>query len=172
MAMDTERVADTTASAADGSESAADRIVQPAFVDPRPRWRRMAAPGAAAVAAGAALGYVAAVDPNEPGHYPLCPSLALFGIDCPGCGLTRSTHALLTGDLSGALDHNVLIVAVVPLAVVLWLLWVRRAWTGRRPAVTAHQQRRRTTILIVTLVALLAFGVVRNFVPYLGSGIG
>ena len=60
----------------------------------------------------------------------------------------------------------------MPLTLVLWLGWVRRAWTGHTPAVTAGQQRRWTILLVVGLVAALAFGVVRNFVPYLGSGIG
>lgn len=168
MTVDADRAAGTPGPAAEGD----DRIVQPAHVDTRPRWRRMVAPSAAGVGAVAAVGYVAAVDPNQPGHYPLCPSLALFGVDCPGCGLTRSTHDLVTGNIAGALDHNILIVAVVPALLILWLLWLRRSWTGRRPAVTAGQQRRRTGLLIVMLVALLAFGVIRNFVPYLGSGIG
>jgi hypothetical protein len=30
---------------------------------------------------------------------PLCASRALFGIECPGCGLTRSFVALAAGDL-------------------------------------------------------------------------
>lgn len=168
MSVETERVAVEPEAAPTGD----DRVVQPAVNDTRSRMRRMLAPALATAGGAAALGYVAAVDPNEPGHYPLCPSLALLGIDCPGCGLTRGTHDLIQGDVAGALDHNILLVVVVPLTLVLWLGWVRRAWTGHTPAVTAGQQRRRTILLVVGLVAALAFGVVRNFVPYLGSGIG
>ena len=149
-----------------------ERIVQPAINDTRPRLRRLAAP---AVATGAIVGglvYLAAVDPNEPGHYPLCPTQALFGLDCPGCGVMRGTHDLITGNAAGALDHNVTLVALVPLALVLWLGWLRRSWTGRTPAVTARQSRRRTALLVVGLAVMIVFGVVRNFVPYLGSGIG
>jgi hypothetical protein len=84
----------------------------------------------------------------------------------------RATHDLVTGNVAGALDHNILIVALVPLAVVLWLRWVVRAWRGESPAVTYAQFRRRNAAVIVGLVLVLIFGVVRNFVPYLGSGIG
>jgi hypothetical protein len=149
-----------------------DDIVVPAHVDDRSRTRRMVAPLATAAGVTAGLAYLAAVDPNAPGHYPLCPTRALFGIDCPGCGALRGMHDLVTGNLAGALDHNVLLVVFVPLAVVLWARWARRSWRGETPAVSRAEFRRRTTVTITVLVALLAFGVIRNFVPYLGSGIG
>lgn len=149
-----------------------DDIVVPAQVDARSRRRRLVAPLATGVAVLGGLGYLAAVDPNTPGHYPLCPTRALFGLDCPGCGALRGTHDLVTGNLAGALDHNVLLIVFLPLAVVLWVRWVMRAWTGRTPAVSRAVVQRRTTVMITVLVAVLAFGVIRNFVPYLGSGIG
>ncbi len=151
---------------------ASDDIVVPAQVDSRSRRRRLLAPLATGVAVVGGLGYLAAVDPNTPGHYPLCPTRALFGLDCPGCGALRGTHDLVTGNLAGALDNNVLLVVFLPLAVVLWVRWVMRAWKGQTPAVTRAVFQRRTTVMITTLVAILAFGVIRNFVPYLGSGIG
>ena len=151
---------------------AEDQVVEAARVDERPRGRRLVAPMAALVGAVVALGYLAAVDPNEPGHYPVCPTQALLGVDCPGCGLMRGTHALVTGDVQGALDHNILLVVVVPLLAVLWVRWLRNAWRGSTPAVTREQFRRRNALMIGGLVVLLAFGVVRNLVPYLGSGIG
>ena len=140
--------------------------------DPRPRSRRLVAPLATAAGVAVGLGYLAAVDPNEPGHYPLCPTQSLFGVDCPGCGTMRGLHALLHGDLPRALDHNLLLLAMVPLAVVLWVRWVMRAVSGRTPEVTATAFRRRNRATILTLVAVLAFGVVRNLVPVLGSGVG
>lgn len=149
-----------------------DRIVQPEIQDSRPRLRRMIAPTVATGAVVGGLAYLAVVDPNEPGHYPLCPTRALFGLDCPGCGIMRGTHDLITGDPAGALDHNVALVVLVPLVLLLWLGWLRRTWTGHTAAVTARQTRRRTAILVTGLIAMVVFGVVRNFVPYLGSGIG
>lgn len=155
-----------------GTAYADEDVVVPAQRDDRPRGRRLVAPLATLALTLAAVAYIGAVDPNQPGHYPSCPTQALLGIDCPGCGIMRGTHCLVTGDLAGALDHNVLLVVLVPLAIVLWVRWFLRAWRGETPAVSYAQFRRRNGILIVSLVAILAFGVIRNVTPYLGSGIG
>ena len=80
-------------------------------------------------------------------------------------------HSLLHGDVAGALNHNVLLLIVVPLAVVFWARWLISAVQGRYASVTARQFRFRNRTLIISLVLILAFGIVRNFVPYLGSGI-
>ncbi len=150
-----------------------DDIVVPAHVDARSRRRRLLAPLATGVAVLGGLGYLAAVDPNAPGHYPLCPTRALFGVDCPGCGALRGTHDLVTGDLAGALDHNVLLIVFLPLAVVLWVRWLS-AGVDRADArgLACGAAAPHHASLITVLVAVLAFGVIRNFVPYLGSGIG
>lgn len=147
-------------------------VVEAARVDARTRRRRLAAPFATLAGSLAALAYLGIVDPNQAGHYPLCPTRALFGVDCPGCGLLRGTHDLVTGNIGGALDHNLLLIAIVPVAIVLWVRWFRQSWRGTRAAVTYEQFRRRTGLMIGALVAALVFGVVRNLVPYLGSGIG
>jgi Protein of unknown function (DUF2752) len=88
----------------------------------RPRLRgRVLAVGALA----AATATVAFVDPDGGGPYPPCPSRTLFGIDCPGCGGLRGTHALLHGRLGEALDHNLLLLptlAVLGVVLAFWLL--------------------------------------------------
>lgn len=146
-----------------------DEIVESAVVDSRSLGRRLIAPIGVAVAGIAGCTVLFAVDPNEPGHYPLCPTRALLGIDCPGCGLMRGTYDLLHGNVAGAIDHNLLIPFLVPIVLVLWLGWLKRAGTGVRPAVTRRQFRWRNRLLLIGLVIMLVFGVVRNFVPYLDS---
>lgn len=141
-------------------------------VDSRPRARRLVAPLATAAGVIAATGYIRFVDPNEPGHYPMCPTLALLGIDCPGCGGLRATHALANGDLAAAIDHNALFVALVPLLIGLWAVWAYRAWTGVTPARTPARDRVSRAAPMVIIVIAMAFAVVRNFVPFLGSGAG
>ncbi|MFF5443664.1 DUF2752 domain-containing protein [Streptomyces sp. NPDC012888] len=104
---------------------------------PATRARRLAAPLATAAGTLAAFAYVAAVDPNEPGHYPVCPLLRLTGLLCPGCGGLRSAHAFAHGDLAAALGDNALAVAGYFLFAAFLLLWLLRAYRGRpapRPA--------------------------------------
>jgi len=151
------------------TQVAGDAIVTAERVDTRSRGRRLVAPLLTAGITVGALGYLAAVDPNEPGHYPLCPTKALLGIDCPGCGCLRGLHALTQGDLGVAADHNLLLLLAVPFALVLWVRWVMRAWRGVSPAVSLRTFRLRNRAMIIVMVAILAFGVVRNFVPYLDS---
>ena len=141
-------------------------------VDERPRRRRMLPvfiTGMTVLAAGV---YLRAVDPNVPGHYPGCPSQIFLGLDCPGCGGMRGTYDLLYGDLSGMADHNILLLIFWPVVIVAFAVWAYRSWTGRRPVVDIATQARRSRLMVWLLIGVLIFGVVRNFVPYLGSGVG
>lgn len=52
-----------------------------------------------------------------------CPMVILFGISCPGCGLTRAGSCLLTGDLVGAWNSNATIFIWLFLAG--YLAWMR-----------------------------------------------
>ncbi len=53
-------------------------------------------------------------NPTEHIWMPKCPTKAIFGIDCPGCGLQRSAHALLHGNLKEALGYNLFFVVAFP----------------------------------------------------------
>ncbi|MFR9726453.1 DUF2752 domain-containing protein [Streptomyces sp. MS19] len=75
-----------------------------------PPARRAGAALAILALTAAACGWVALVDPHEPGHYPPCPVLALTGLHCPGCGGLRSVHALTHGAPLAALHANALVV--------------------------------------------------------------
>lgn len=129
-------------------------------------------PVAAPVAAGAAVlaGCVALAVVDPAGGPPICPFRELTGWDCPGCGGTRAAHQLLTGNLSAAVDLNVL--AVVALPFVVWALWVVlvRAFGGPRLALPAVSRRWS----MVALVAVGVFWVVRNLAgtpfAWLGTG--
>ncbi|HVF31733.1 MAG TPA: DUF2752 domain-containing protein [Acidimicrobiales bacterium] len=96
----------------------------------------------------------------------LCPLRASTGLDCPLCGATRATLALLRGDIVTALDHNALYVVGLPILGVLVLLWLVG---GRRPAWS------RTPVATGSLVMVAAvFTVARNvpisWLAVLGSG--
>ena len=143
-----------------------------ARIDARPRLRRLVGPVGTALGVLAATAYIRSVNPNEPGHYPLCPTLALLGIDCPGCGGLRATHALAHGDIGAALDNNALFVVLVPVVIGLWAVWTYRAWTGVSPARTPRRELISRGAPTAFLVVMMVFAVVRNFVPFLGSGVG
>ncbi|GAA3445844.1 DUF2752 domain-containing protein [Planomonospora venezuelensis] len=118
----------------------------------------MPVPLGAAVAAGAAVAFVGAVDPNEPGHYPSCPFLVLTGLYCPGCGGLRAVHALAHGDPVTALGLNPLVVAAVPLLAVLWGRWALRSWRGEPVPAGAVRPAHGWALLALTVV----FWVARN----------
>ena len=120
-------------------------------------WTARAAPLGVAALAAAAVTTVLVVDPNEAGHYPTCPFLAVTGEFCPGCGALRAVHALTHGDIGTALGLNVLVVlSVVPLAV-MWAQWWRRSWTGARRTTAAP-----AALLWSLLVVVVLFGILRN----------
>ncbi|MFK4194922.1 DUF2752 domain-containing protein [Streptomyces sp. NPDC033754] len=97
---------------------------------PRPLARRLLAPVSTLAGVAAAFAYVGTVDPNEPGHYPVCPLLRFTGIYCPGCGGLRSAHAFVHGDLPAALGANALAVLGYGLFAVVMVLWLIRAIRG------------------------------------------
>lgn len=126
------------------------------------RGRRLLAPLGVAAGAGAVLGVLAVVDPNEPGHYPTCPWLALTGTYCPGCGTLRALHALTQGDLMTAVAHNPLTVAASVWLFLWFLTWVHRQWTGRHRTTMVHPR-----VLYALVAVIAAFWVLRN-VPGFG----
>jgi hypothetical protein len=70
------------------------------------------------------------VEPRGQFFYPRCWMYALTGIQCPGCGGLRATHALLNGDLATAWRLNPLAVSLVPVAGWVALTIGLRQWRG------------------------------------------
>ncbi|MFF8944983.1 DUF2752 domain-containing protein [Streptomyces sp. NPDC014864] len=119
--------------------------------------RRVAAPAGLMAAVAGAFAYVGAVDPNEPGHYPVCPLLRLTGLYCPACGGLRSAHAFVHGDLLAALRDNAPAVVGYVAFAVLWTVWTVGAARGRPP-----RSAPGPVVLWSLGALLLLFTVVRN----------
>lgn len=102
--------------------------------------------------------------PGLLGHDVLPPCLfrSLTGWDCPFCGGTRATRALLSGDVPAAFDHNILVPLLAALGVIAagwWLL------SRVLPTVDfAPVQRVATSrgLWITAGVVLIVFWLVRN----------
>lgn len=79
-------------------------------------------------------------------------------MDCAICGGLRATHALLGGDFAAAASHNIMLVALAPLAVYATGQWLLAPWGVRLPRVPV-----KPWMGIALLVVAVVFSVVRNF---------
>ncbi|GGU79572.1 uncharacterized protein DUF2752 [Streptomyces cavourensis] len=127
----------------------------------RKGWKGLATPLGILAAVAGAFAYVGTVDPNEPGHYPVCPLLQLTGAFCPGCGGLRSAHAFVHGDLGAAFSANAVATTGYFLFAAVWVLWLVRAWRGqplRIRLAPAWWWGIGTLLLAFTVVRNLPFG--------------
>lgn len=118
---------------------------------------QLVAGSAVAVLAGVALLYF--VDPAGVDWLPKCPLHQLTGWHCPGCGITRAGHALLHGDVQGALAKNPLVVVAGPFLVgfCIWKRWREgRGWSTKVSA----------RAILGLLAVLIVFAVLRNLPGY------
>ena len=99
-------------------------------------------------------------DPHSSGSWGLCPTKFLIGLECPGCGGLRAVNDLTNFDVVAALSSNLLVVVAIPVAVLLWLRWVRDAWSGS--LVGNRPQSLSTPVVAVVLVSMVIFTVLRN----------
>ncbi len=126
------------------------------------RWERLRGP---LVTAGIVGGLTVALhfrDPHSEGSWGVCPWFALTGAYCPGCGGLRAVNDLTNGDLAGAASSNLVFVLMVPVLVLWWARWTRRAWVGGDVPDQAAPRRRPVPWIAVFVVVTIVFGVVRN----------
>jgi hypothetical protein len=58
----------------------------------------------------------------------ICPSKFFFDFECLGCGMTRATMHLHHFEWQDAIYYNYGIVVIYPLLVIVWAIWLRKAW--------------------------------------------
>lgn len=69
----------------------------------------------AAAAGFAGLLVLAGKNPSGHAWFPKCIFHEVTGLHCPGCGMTRATHAILHGRFAEAVSKNPLVVICLPL---------------------------------------------------------
>jgi Protein of unknown function (DUF2752) len=62
-------------------------------------------------------------DPRLSHFYPPCIFHRLFGIWCPGCGLTRGTYCLMHFEFKEALNYNLLLMCASPFIAYDGIIW-------------------------------------------------
>jgi Protein of unknown function (DUF2752) len=121
--------------------------------------RSLAPPLAVAAAAACGCAVIWFTDPTVPGGLlPVCPTKALLGIDCPGCGSLRMIYSLLHLDVASAVRFNALGVVAVVLLGWAYAVWLYGRATGRRILSWQHLRWSAPAVLAVTL----AWFLVRN----------
>ena len=96
--------------------------------------------------------------PTRYSFYPQCPIHQFLHLECPGCGATRATAALLHGRLAEAMHLNALVTLLLPFAAAYGILCYRR-FLKRRPLRWPQQ---KAAILYAALAVAAAFTLIRN----------
>ena len=94
--------------------------------------------------------------------YPRCMFHAMTGLNCPGCGATRSLYSLLHGDLEQAFSYNPLFILALPLLLfgvgqIIYTICTGKPAPGRRMPWWA---------VYAIFVVVIAYAIVRNLPVY------
>lgn len=87
----------------------------------------------------------------------ICIFYNIFGIPCPGCGLTRSVMALLHGNIAESVAYNILGIPIIAISAVIVALLL--AGKGKEVKCWFEKHKR---LLILLAVVLLVISWVRN----------
>lgn len=93
--------------------------------------------------------------------FPLCPFYKAYHLYCPACGNTRSTIALLNGDLLLSLRYNIIPFLFALFATGAYLEYAFRSF-GRKVIILP----RKGSFYIVGLIFFLLYLIIRNFIPF------
>ncbi len=109
---------------------------------------------AVSIGAGAVVFFF---NPATHNFYPVCLFHKLTGLNCPGCGATRSLYALLHGNFALAFRDNALFILTLAALTARGLWFAARFFSGRAAGIFFPPK-----LLWIFLAVALVFGVFRN----------
>ena len=109
-------------------------------------------------------------NPTETNIYPRCPSKALTGYDCPGCGSLRGMHALIHGKWAEAWNFNPAIFFAIPLIALCIFAGLHRNTFLYKylPKKVLNLSKRtakftdRPSFPVILLIAVILWTIIRN----------
>jgi hypothetical protein len=105
---------------------------------------------------------VALVPPEGVPGLDLCMYHRLFGLPCPGCGMTRCGSCLLHGEWARAANYNPFGLVLMPTVFVLGLLALApQGWREAARRRLAERARPIFWFYVVCLIAFITFGLAR-----------
>lgn len=90
----------------------------------------------------------------------IAPTMFMFGLPCPACGLTRSGLLFLSGDFAGSFRMHPLFLPVIAMAA--WALYVKI----RKPHELKNQLYFPVVILLIVSIVLYIFRMAELFPDY------
>lgn len=95
---------------------------------------------------------------------PSCPTAWLFGLPCPGCGLTRATLSALRGDFHDALRYHPLVFVATPMYFgVIGSIAFGYVRGGTEKIPSGRMTKLLTAVALVTFVLLIGVWAARFF---------
>jgi hypothetical protein len=102
------------------------------------------------------------LDPTTHNLFPKCVFNSMTGLYCFGCGGQRALHDVLNGNLALALNHNALIVFMLPVLIYSWFKLVARQVNG----FVLPDLYTRSSWIWALAISVVLFGVLRNLAIY------
>lgn len=96
-------------------------------------------------------------NPEEESFFIPCMLYKLTGIKCPGCGMTRSIHYLVNGNIKQAIWYNLMLIPIIILVIYSLYRYIRYLVKNEEIINKVLENW-----LKVFLVIILIFGVTRN----------
>jgi hypothetical protein len=131
--------------------------VTTARIEAEHHWRRLVLPAAVAGTLVTATVALHLRDPHVQGTWGICPTKAVLGIECPGCGGLRAVNDLTNLQLLDAASSNLLFVVSIPLLAYVFARWSMGRWRGRPwdPSERAMNWSGLTIVVVLTVFTVL-----------------